>query len=117
MWSMPLYKDCKCNYAGQGYCDLFPGDAPFQAFLSRVSHYITAHTRGCHTLRRFSEDCLKVTRKSGNIKRFMKSYYKVHDFPKIQEISTCARDMFQPQVALDAGLVLGTVLAVLAWAL
>lgn len=98
LWSLPFYKECVCNYSGQGYCQLFPGDQPFIKYMERLTHWTEGRRiHQCHTLRRFSEDCMKEISDERHTSRHLNAYYKVHHFPQIQQISDCAREMFEPK--------------------
>lgn len=115
-WSLPLYKECACDYTGQGYCQLFPGDKPFENYIEKMYYWVNGkRIHRCHTLRRFSEDCMKDVRSKRYSKGHLKAYYKVHHYPKIQQISDCAKEMFEPKaVVSQATLLLLAIITLLA---
>jgi hypothetical protein len=114
LWSLPLYKDCECNYAGQGYCALFPGDKPFKKYMERMYYWINGkRIHLCHTMRRFSEDCMKDVRAQRYSRSHLKAYYRVYHYPQLQQLSSCAREMFEPKAVLDAGVHLGLVVGLM----
>ena len=51
-------EDCRCGYnsAGSAYCPLFPGDIPFQEFITSTKSYIS-YNSDCNTYGRFSASC------------------------------------------------------------
>jgi len=86
--------ECDCGYSvnGSAYCNAFSGDAPSITVLSLYKQHLANTTvlNTCHTLDRFSEDCLIKTLNASDYSSFVTNEYLSEDAPFYQNNDYCS---------------------------
>ena len=96
----PIYTDCKCamDSQGRGVCGLFPGDPQYAYFLEAMEHFIrNEHNWACHTLRRFSLDCMETYRYHKQYSDLVSQTIYVQHFPELIYSPACVHEVYFPE--------------------
>lgn len=103
--SRPFLIHTQCNCAldtqGRGVCQLFPGDPPYLDYLTSLQHVLQRkHNWGCHTLRRFSLECLDATEYHRNYADLVSKYVLAEHYAELVYSEPCVQQVFFPQYLL-----------------
>jgi len=94
-----MHTQCSCAFDtdGRGVCQLFPGDPPYQDFLASLLHVIERkHNWACHTLGRFSLECLDATENHGNYAGLVPKYVFAEHYAELVYSESCVQQVFFP---------------------
>jgi hypothetical protein len=87
--------DCQCGFSASGnaYCNAFSGDPPSLTVLSLYKEHLnnTAALATCHTLDRFSEDCLTKTLNATAYTSLVKNELLSEDLPSYMDNDYCTQ--------------------------
>lgn len=86
-----VYSNCSCGYANNGnaYCELLPGDDIYGAYRDIVMKWVqTKLAMNCHTLRRYSFECLERYAEADVYYTMVYYYYKIKYWTKIKYVDT-----------------------------
>jgi hypothetical protein len=89
---------CECGFGiyGYAYCNAFSGDSPSQTVLSLTKAHLanTTALTTCHTLDRFSADCVSKTLNATAASTLAKTSVLVEDAPAYQDNDYCTEVIF-----------------------
>ena len=96
-----LYSECVCGMNSQGlsFCDLFPGDSPYQDMVAYVAKWTaTNEVLMCNTARRWDRGCMDTVWNKNDADMF--GYYQTvsNNYPQLAMIEKCVGDIVYPGV-------------------
>jgi len=99
--SIDITHSCRCGYNsdGQSYCSLFPGDKPYQKYFTYLKDWITwlsNNAQRCHTVARFSTNCLEENWKLDDADELRYYSYQAVHYPMLVNANKCALKAYAP---------------------
>jgi hypothetical protein len=94
-----LHTECNCalDTEGRGVCELFPGDPPYQDFLGALQHIVQRkHNWACHTLRRFSLECLDSSEYHGKYADLIQKFVFAEHYAELVYSQPCVHQVYFP---------------------
>ena len=92
-----FYTTCECGYNPEGtaFCNLFPGDKPYQEYYRYLQKWLQSEeVKKCHSMRRLSMNCMKHYWDEENYLNYAYWYYTAHYFPKLQNNDDCSFEIY-----------------------
>lgn len=93
----PTYStNCQCGFnpIGGSFCNLAPGDKPFQTYINYMITWFKKSSLKCHTLVRDSLKCIQQNTNLNNYAFIQYYRYQVLMYPYVQMNDDCIKEIF-----------------------